>query len=108
MNTYRGQFDNTNWYQVWMNDEVFDPSRSQAVSNKSPDGFSFGFGGSGPSQLALAILLEETDDKDWSLAHFQDFKRDFIAGLPCDPGETWTLHSEHIGQWIEEIKLAKC
>src|SRR5262245_55620958 len=36
--------------------------RSQAVFNHSPDGFAWGYGGSGPAQLALAILLDALDD----------------------------------------------
>lgn len=35
-----------------------DPRRSQKLWNHSPDGFEWGYGGSGPAQLALAILLD--------------------------------------------------
>lgn len=55
-----------------------DPSRSQRIVNHSPDGFNWGYGGSGPSQLALAILLEVTD-KDFAVRNYQSFKSDFIA-----------------------------
>jgi hypothetical protein len=37
--------------------EVLAPERSLAVRNHSPDGFECGYAGSGPAQLALAILL---------------------------------------------------
>ena len=39
------------------------PERSQAVKNHSPDGFNWGYGGSGPGQLTLAILLEVTNNE---------------------------------------------
>jgi hypothetical protein len=38
--------------------ERLDPRPSQRLWNHSPDGFEWGFGGSGPAQLALAILLD--------------------------------------------------
>lgn len=53
----------------------------------SPSGFEFGYGGSGPADLAYSILvhwflsykfsLEEA--KEEAAAHHQEFKRDFIA-----------------------------
>lgn len=46
----------------------------------SPDGFEYGYGGSGPSDLALNVLLLFTDkDTAWKL--HQDFKWKFIATL---------------------------
>ena len=38
------------------------PSRSQDLYNHSPTGFNWGYGGSGPSQLALARLREAIKD----------------------------------------------
>lgn len=73
-----------------MCDGVFlDPARSQEVWNHSPDGFSWGYGGSGPSQLALAILLEAgLSDEEATRLH-QSFKWEFIAALPQH--KDWTL-----------------
>ena len=39
-----------------------DPGPSQQLYNHSPTGFEWGYGGSGPAQLALAILFQVTDD----------------------------------------------
>lgn len=36
--------------------ERIDPAESLAVRNHSPTGFAWGYGGSGPAQLALAVL----------------------------------------------------
>lgn len=105
-NVYSGTFDNDNWYQTRLNGEVFDPAPSQAVWNKSPDGFAWGYGGSGPAQLAIAILLEETGDKEFVLDHFMEFKREVVAGLPCDPGDEWALTSEQVQEWISTQEVA--
>ena len=39
------------------------PERSLELVNHSPSGFEWGYGGSGPAQLALAFLLDYTDDE---------------------------------------------
>ncbi len=66
---------------VFIDDRLLRPERSQKVYNHSPDGFNWGYGGSGPAQLALAILLKFTD-KDTALRLHQEFKWDVIAKLP--------------------------
>jgi hypothetical protein len=53
------------------------------VWNHSPDGFNWGYGGSGPSQLALAVLLELVPEEQ-AIKAYQDFKRDIISHLPQD------------------------
>jgi hypothetical protein len=63
---------------VWLDGKYLSPARSQKVYNHSPDGFNWGYGGSGPAQLALAIMLELTGKPDG----YQDFKFSVIAGLP--------------------------
>lgn len=59
------------------------PDYSQEIFNHSPDGFSWGYHGSGCAQLSLAILLTVTDP-DTAVRLHQDFKRKFIASLPID------------------------
>ena len=73
------------------------PDRSLSVYNHSPTGFEWGYGGSGPSQLALAIMLEVTDDDRKALNLYYDFKYDVIAGLADNQ---WTLPLEQIERWI--------
>ena len=72
-----------NWEtkDVWINDKWLDPKPSQEVYNHSPDGFNWGYGGSGPSQLALAISLEFYD-KEKALKIYQELKWRCIATLP--------------------------
>jgi hypothetical protein len=64
----------------------------------SPTGFAWGYAGSGPSQLALAIMVHEFgEDLSKHPVHYQEFKFDVIAGLE---GE-FELSSIDIKQWLE-------
>jgi hypothetical protein len=76
------------------------PGPSQKVWNKSPDGFQWGYAGSGPAQLALALLLNATNDQELSLRLFQRFKEDFVAKW----GDTWEITQDEILEWIEKNK----
>jgi Family of unknown function (DUF6166) len=67
--------------EVWLDGKPLTPTRSLGLVNHSPTGFSWGYGGSGPAQLALAVLLELTDEAS-ALATYQDFKWAVIARLP--------------------------
>ena len=67
--------------QVWLNGQTLFPGPSQKIYNHSPDGFNWGYGGSGPAQLALAILLEFYDEK-YAIQNHQDFKWWLISRLP--------------------------
>jgi len=76
-----------------------DPGASQKIYNHSPDGFQWGYGGSGPAQLALALLLDVTGDGDMSVSLHQDFKRHFVASW----GESWQMSTGQIREWIESM-----
>jgi hypothetical protein len=54
------------------------------LRNHSPTGFAWGYGGSGPAQLALAILADAYGDDEIAQELYQDFKWAFIAHLPQD------------------------
>lgn len=101
MNTYKGSYDTENWYQVTKNDKPFDHQPSLKVRNHSPDGFAWGYGGSGPAQLALAILLEETNRRA-AEALYQQFKAEVIAALSKD---NWSLTSDDVRDWLQEKGL---
>jgi len=66
------------------------PDHSQKVVNHSSDGFNWGYAGSGPAQLALAVcmrLFGYRKQKSTSLNRlpfdYQGFKRDYIEPLPA-------------------------
>ncbi len=98
---FSGQFDSENWYQTWKDGETFSPARSLKIRNHSPDGFAWGYCGSGPAQLALGILLEVTDEVTAELL-YQDFKSSIIAALPQKENTTWQLTSEEVLAWLEK------
>jgi|WetSurSiteA1Bulk_404760.scaffolds.fasta_scaffold86388_2 hypothetical protein len=52
--------------------------------NHSPTGFSWGYGGSGPSQAAYAILLEYTKDSVLSQKLYWQFRNEFVSKWPMD------------------------
>jgi len=72
---------------------------SLGLANHSPTGFAWGYEGSGPAQLALAILLHFTGHPAWALAHYQDFKRAIIAKLPRSDFQIETLT---VRNWIRD------
>jgi len=98
---FSGQFDSDNWYQTWVDGETFSPARSLKIRNHSPDGFAWGYCGSGPAQLALGILLEVTDEVTAERL-YQDFKNSVIAGLPKEKGSTWQLTAEEVNEWLQK------
>jgi hypothetical protein len=61
--------------------------------NHSPTGFEWGYGGSGPAQLALAILADYLGNDDQAVVFHQDFKRCIIASLPY---KGWILTGHEI------------
>lgn len=78
------------------------PSASQKIYNHSPDGFAWGYNGSGPSQAALAILLE-LYGKKIAVKYYQDFKSEVISTAPRD---YFTLRIKHVEEWLVEKKAA--
>ena len=65
----------------------------------SRSGFEWGYGGSGPAQLAVALLAHAFDG-DIACDHYQRFKRDVVANLP---EKGWTLHAADLDAWYEEV-----
>lgn len=61
--------------------------------NHSPAGFEWGYGGSGPAQLSLALLADHLGNDDEAISLHQEFKRMVIADLPY---RHWTLTTEQI------------
>jgi len=101
MKTYRGTRLNHFQVRVTVNGHVLDPRPSQQLINHSPDGFNWGYGGSGPSQLALAILLDHFHDPILARKYYQDFKWELISKLP----DVWELTDEQIEKIIYTIAM---
>lgn len=72
--------------------------------NHSPDGFAWGYGGSGPAQLAYAILFDVTNDADKSQQFYQDYKWAVVARLPRKP---WTITAASVNEWLIAATTAR-
>ena len=83
--------------QIFIDGVELLPDRSQKMRNHSPDGFNWGYGGSGPAQLAMAILLVFTEEVT-AMRLYQKFKWDVIANLPV---KNFSLDGKVIEQWLE-------
>jgi len=68
--------------------------------NHSPTGVEWGFFGSGPAQLALAILADCLGD-EIALEYYQRFKFKVVGHLPH---AGWVLSPEAIDAVIEELE----
>lgn len=66
---------------VWVKGFLLSPVPSLKIVKHSPDGFNWGYGGSGPAQLALAILIRYVD-ANTAQQYYHQFKFGFIATLP--------------------------
>jgi hypothetical protein len=58
------------------------------LMDHSPDGLSWGYAGSGPTQLALAMLMEVFDDWERVRPIYQHFKDHLVARIPQNTN--WT------------------
>ena len=63
---------------VYVNGEKLDPAPSQEIMNHDSE-FNAGYYGSGPAQLALAILFHCTGNRKTSLQYHQQFKEEFLG-----------------------------
>jgi Family of unknown function (DUF6166) len=69
--------------------------------NHSPTGFEWGYGGSGPAQLALAILADHLGNDQEALEFYQRFKWAVVAELP---GRGWRLTSLEIDAVLRTLR----
>ncbi len=91
---YKDGFDT-----VTVNDTPLDPRFDLMIH--SPTGFSWGYGGSGPAQLALAILADCVGPDD-AIRFHQDFKWQVVCYWPLD--QPWTINETDIQTWITKAK----
>lgn len=73
------------------------------LRDHSPDGFQFGYGGSGPSQLALAMCADALGDDEHALRVYQQFKNSFVA---LQTGDEWEISADEVRALIERLSKA--
>lgn len=76
--TIRGEWEGG---LVYVNGALLNHAATLKHRNHSPSGFSWGFLGSGPAQLSLAILLRFMPTRE-ALTYYQAFKENVVAGWP--------------------------
>ncbi|OZC01498.1 hypothetical protein BSZ36_17310 [Rubricoccus marinus] len=70
------------------------------VARHSPTGFEWGYGGSGPADLARSILLALLDEPTAD-ALYQRFKQDVVTTVPEAGG---VLRAADIRAWVEHAR----
>jgi hypothetical protein len=74
------------------------------LRNHSPTGFEWGYAGSGPAQLALAIAADLLQDDEKAQEIYQQLKFKVIGHLPYN---RWYLTDEQLCQAIAEILVGE-
>jgi hypothetical protein len=70
------------------------------LRNHSPTGFEWGYGGSGPAQLALALAADVLGDDEKAQDVYQRLKFKLVGGLP---EQDWQLSEDRIRSVIDSI-----
>jgi hypothetical protein len=72
------------------------------LANHSPTGFAWGYGGSGPAQLSLAILADCLGDDERARRLHQRFKFAAIGGL--DQRKPWQITEASIRECLARLE----
>jgi hypothetical protein len=102
MKLYSGRRDRTGTCHVWVTEKG--DSRELAprldLAAHSPTGFEWGYAGSGPAQLALAILVDATGNDRIALRLHQRFKFERIATLRRE--QDWSMTQEAVLAFVRD------
>jgi len=71
---------------------------SQRLVRPSPDGFDWGYIGSGPAQLAAALLLDATGNTDTATRYYATFERDVVSQWKS---HKWKISRSEILAWVD-------
>lgn len=69
------------------------------VVRHSPTGLEWGYGGSGPADLALSIMAHINEVQGVSVSLYQTFKMDVVSGLDRDG---FQLHASDVREWLSK------
>ena len=95
--TYEGSRDQNRIAAVTCGGEPLDP---RFDIRRHSDGFEFGYAGSGPAQLALAILAHALGDDELAEALHQKYKFAVIAKLKQSP---WRITQQEVRSWAADV-----
>lgn len=75
------------------------------LANHSPDGFEWGYAGSGPAQLALAMVAHATGDADLALRTYQRFKDEVVSRF--ERGKPWSMTALAVQEAAKRLDRAR-
>lgn len=79
-------------------EEVYPLDPRHDLRNHSPTGFSWGYGGSGPAQFALALLADALGDDIIALDRYQAFKWEVVCH--ASQSAQFIITDEAIRGWL--------
>ena len=72
---------------------------SLEIADHSPDGFNWGYNGSGAAQLDLSILYEVTGDAELARSYYQFFKADHVSRWRA----RWEMSESEVRRWLRDV-----
>lgn len=72
--------------------------------NHSPSGYAWGYGGSGPAQLAFALIADAVD-VETARECYQDFKFLAIGNLPME--QDWAMTDEIVRTFVRIVRTQR-
>lgn len=88
--------------RVTCNGKPLDPRPAWKLRCHSSTGYEWGYSGSGPAQLALALVLDATGDPEWAERCYQWFKRAIVAGW----GDRWEITAGEIFACLDRYEAS--
>ena len=73
--------------------------KSLQIVDHAPDGFQWGYMGSGPAQLSAAILNEVTGDPEITREYYQLFKFDYVSNW----GNDFEINEFQVRDWLRSV-----
>jgi hypothetical protein len=79
------------------------PPLRRDEARHSPAGFNWGYSGSGPAELARAVLIACCPDDDFVRQPYvyQSFKAVYVSVIRT---EAWALRRSEVRRWVERVK----
>lgn len=91
--------------EVYFGEQRLEPKRSLKVANLSPTGFAWGYGGFGPAQLALALMLEVCCTEEKALELYQHFKWAVVCQWSATQDFAYRIDS--LRAWVKAQRLRR-
>ena len=92
----RANSSDVNFREFVMDSHSLSRTSCRSIAD-TPQRFEWGYAGSGPAQLALALLADCFGDDEAAVEWHQDFKSAVVAGLPL---AGWILTEQEIQETL--------